>query len=270
MHRPVVSLASSLAVFAAFASGSSFASASPFATSWSDYVQGNTGSSTYLDPAAALGSATRFTGVQSNYPGAVSPFNPPFDPGEIVSIGKGGSLTLGFDHDVWNRPSNPFGFDFIVFGNMFYLDQGNAIADSKFGARNATIEVSKNGTDWFLVPGANPTSGYPTLGYQDLDSPYSTNQGTILTDFTKAVDPSFNPIGKTFNEIVAGYNGSGGGTGVDFSATGLDFIRFVRLTNLSDSTGSLNIDAIAAVPSPVTASLFVIATLIAPRRRRGC
>lgn len=248
---------------------SSAAVASPFATSWSSFVPGVGGSATYADPAAALGSPTRFTGVQFGFPGAVTPFNPPFDPGDFVSIGKGGSLVLGFDHDVQNRPSNPFGVDFIVFGNWFYAD-GGGFASSKFGNRNATIEVSKNGTDWFLVPGANPTSGYATLGYSDLASPYETSPGSVPTDFTKAVDPSFDPIGKTYTQIVAGYNGSGGGTGVDFSATGLDFIRYVRLTNLSDSPGSLNIDAIAAVPSPVTASLFVIATLIAPRRRRGC
>jgi hypothetical protein len=248
---------------------SSAAVASPFATSWSNFVPGTGGSATYSDPAAALGSPTRFTGVQFGFPGAVTPFNPPFDPGDIVSIGKGGSLVLGFDHEVWNRPSNPFGVDFIVFGNWFYVD-GGGFASGKFGARNATIEVSKNGTDWFLVPGANPTSGYATLGYSDLASPYESAPGAVPTDFTKAVDPSFDPIGKTYAQIVAGYNGSGGGTGVDFAATGLDFIRFVRLTNLSDSPGSLNIDAIAAVPSPVTASLFVIATLIAPRRRRGC
>lgn len=248
---------------------SSAAVASPFATSWSSFVPGTGGSATYADPSAALGSPTRFTGVQFGFPGAVTPFNPPFDPGDIVSIGKGGSLVLGFDHDVWNRPSNPFGVDFIVFGNWFYAD-GGGFASGKFGSRNATIEVSKNGTDWFLVPGANPTSGYATLGYSDLASPYETSPGSVPTDFTKAVDPSFDPIGKTYAQIVAGYNGSGGGTGIDFSATGLDYIRFVRLTNLSDSPGSLNIDAIAAVPSPVTASLFVIATLIAPRRRRGC
>jgi hypothetical protein len=247
------------------------AAASPYATSWSSFVPGTGGSATYADPAAALGSPTRFTGVQFGFPGAVTPFNPPFDPGEIVSIGKGGSLVLGFDHDVQNRASNPFGVDFIVFGNWFYAD-GGGFASGKFGARNATIEVSKNGSDWFLVPGANPTSGYATLGYSDLASPYETSPGSVPTDFTKAVDPSFDPIGKTYAEIVAGYNGSGGGTSVDFSATGLEFIRYVRLTNLSDSPGSLNIDAIAAVPGPttITASLFVIATLIAPRRRRGC
>ena len=35
------------------------------------------------------------------------------------------------------------------------------------------------------------------------------------------------------------------------------------------SVGNINIDGIAAVPTPVTASLFVIAGIIAPRRRRA-
>jgi hypothetical protein len=56
------------------------AAASPYATSWSSFVPGTGGSATYADPAAALGSPTRFTGVQFGFPGAVTPFNPPFDP----------------------------------------------------------------------------------------------------------------------------------------------------------------------------------------------
>lgn len=258
-------------VRAAFAAGfvvaAIGASASPYASNWTSYAAGTGASATYLDPNAAVGSPTRFTGIQFGFPSVVSPFSPPFDPGDIVSIGRGGHLTLTFDHDVYNRATNAYGFDFILFGNWFYTD-GGGFASSKFATPGGIIEVSKDGNDWRTVTGVSPTDGYATLGYSDLASPYDTSPGSVPTDFTKPVDPSFNPIGKTFAEIVAGYNGSGGGTGVDFASTGLDFIRFVRISNPDGNIGNINIDGIAEVPAPAALPLLAYACLIAPRRRR--
>jgi len=255
------------AAAAAFLVASAGALASPYASSWTSYEAGTGASASYLDPASAVGSPTRFTGVQFGFPSVVSPFSPPFDPGDVVSIGRGGHLTLAFDHNVYNRPENPYGIDFNIFGNWFYTEGSNG-ATGKFGAHGGIVEVSKDGSDWRVVS-VRATDGFATLGYSDLVSPYDTAPGNVPTDFTKAVDPGFNPIGKTFAEIVSGYNGSGGGTGVDFASTGLDFIRFVRISNPGGNTGNINIDGIAEVPTPVTASLFVIASIIAPRRRRA-
>ncbi|MBX3388310.1 MAG: hypothetical protein KF691_02515 [Phycisphaeraceae bacterium] len=241
--------------------------ASPYASSWTSYSAGSGASASYLDPSAAVGSPTRFTGVQFGFPSVVSPFSPPFDPGDIVSIGRGGHLTLTFDHDVYNRTTNAFGIDFIIFGNWFYTDNGNGVATGKFGNTGGIVEVSKDGSDWRTV-NVLATSGYATLGYSDLVSPYDTSPGSVPTDFTKPVDPTFNAIGKSFAEIVAGYNGSGGGTGVDFASTGLDFIRFVRISNPEGNGGNINIDGIAEVPEPAALPLLAYACLIAPRRRR--
>lgn len=243
------------------------AEASPFASSWTSYDAGAGVNPAYGDPSAALGSPTRFTGVQFGFPSVVSPFSPAFDPGDFVSIGKGGHLTLAFDHDVYNRAANAYGFDFLIFGNWFYTD-ASGVAGGRFGMTGGTVEVSQDGADWRSVA-VTPGSGFATLGYADLTDPYSTTPGNVATDFTKPVDPGFNPIGKTFAEIVAGYNGSGGGTGVDFASTGLEWIRYVRIANPEGNSSILHIDALAEVPAPVTASLFVIASLIAPRRRRA-
>lgn len=240
--------------------------ASPYASSWTSYAAGTGASPIYLDPQAAVGSPARFTGVTGGWPGVVSPFNSPWDADQIVSIGRGGHLTLAFDHNVYNRATNAFGFDFIVFTNMFYVDSGGSAA-SKFATLGGTIEVSQNGVDWFLVNGADPNAGYATMGYVD-SGPYDTTPGSVPTDFSKAVNPAFNPIGKTYAEIVAGYNGSGGGTGVDFASTGLDFIRFVRISNPTGNTGAINIDAIAEVPAPAALPLLSLAGLIIRRRRR--
>ncbi|MBS0190139.1 MAG: hypothetical protein U0573_01295 [Phycisphaerales bacterium] len=241
--------------------------AGPYAASWTSYSAGSNASASYLDPNSAIGSPTRFTGVQSGYPSVVSPFSPPFDPGDVVSIGRGGHLTLAFDHDVFNRTTNPFGIDFIIFGNWFYIDSGG-IASGKFATPNGRVEVSKDGSDWRTVTGVSPTDGFATLGYSDLASPYESTPGNVETDFTRPVDPAFNPIGKSFAQIVAGYNGSGGGTGIDFASTGLDSIRFVRISNPDGNSGNIAIDAIAEVPAPAALPLLAFASLIAPRRRR--
>lgn len=256
-------------VAAGFVALSSSALASPYATSWTSYAQGTGASAGYLDPSAAVGSPSRFTGVTGGWPSVVSPFSSPWDADQIVSIGRGGHLTLAFDHNVYNRASNAYGVDFIVFTNMFYVDAGGN-ATGKFATLGGSIEVSQDGSDWRLVTGADPNSGFATNGYADVTSPFQDYPGSVPTDFTKPVDPSFNPIGKSFAQIISGYNGSGGGTGVDFASTGLDFIRYVRISNPEGNSGNINIDAIAeVVPAPAALPLLAFASLIAPRRRRA-
>src|SRR5947209_3693773 len=72
---------------------------SSFGASVVTYSPGTGSVSGYNDPSTALGEPTRYTGV-GVFPGAVTPFNPAYLATEIVSIGRGGSLTLAFDHPV--------------------------------------------------------------------------------------------------------------------------------------------------------------------------
>ena len=65
-----------------------------WATQVVSYDPGTNPASGYTNSAAALGEPTRFTGV-GVFPGAVTPFNPPFLNTEIVSLGTGGSLVVG-------------------------------------------------------------------------------------------------------------------------------------------------------------------------------
>ena len=67
---------------------------------------------------------------------------------------------------------------------------------------------------------------------------------------------------------MAGYAGSGGGTGFDISSTGLSQISFVRI---SVSSGELLIDGISdvsAVPGPGSGLCLIAAGLMNIRRRR--
>jgi hypothetical protein len=277
-HPAITSLRRISAALAVALAASAASADSPFASSVISYSQG-LGAGSYNQPASALGAPTRITGEALGFPGATSPFNPAFEEDELVTIGRGGHLTIAFDHDVTNDALNPYGIDLLIFGNSFFADAAfpSGVA-GLFAGEGGTIEVSRNGNEWITVTGSGPggsgqgaDSGYPTLAFTDLLDPYSAIAGLAETDFTKPVDPLFNPAGLTFAEIVAGYNGSGGGLGIDIGAFGLDAIRFVRITSDANSTLTPEIDAFAdvtAVPSPGAMALLLVSGCFMSRPRR--
>jgi len=246
----------------------SHAGAGVYGSSLESYSAGTGLNPAYTDSNAALGEPTRFTGV-GIFPGAVTPFNPAYLTSEVVQVGRGGHLTVKFDHAVTDDPSNPFGVDLLVFGNSFYSDPTYpaGIAAALF-AGGGKVEVSADGSDWRLVPIINADGAFPTLGYSDLNDPYSLVPGTLLSDFTRPVDPSFDAIGKNFAQISAAYAGSGGGTGIDLASVGLTSARYVRISTDLNSPTIPSIDGFSDVaPAPGTLSLLALATIAARRRR---
>jgi hypothetical protein len=244
-------VSTSLALFA-----SSAVASDPFATQMVAYAQGTNPAAGFVNPTAALGEPARMTGSVA-FPSAVTPFNPPYLTSQIVSIGEGGSLTLGFDHPVTNDPLNPFGFDLLVFGNAFYHDPTfSGVAAGVVSAGGGIVEVSDNLDTWIVVPGTAAESVFPTLGYSDLTNPYAESPGNVLSDFTRPVNPSFNAFGMNFAQIVAAYDGAGGGNGIDIGPTGLNSIRYIRITNPVGSGVTVEIDGVSDVPAPGTAALL--------------
>jgi hypothetical protein len=246
---------------------------SNFATNVVNYVPGS-GTAGNTNANAALGSPTRYTGVQFGFPGNVNPFNPSFDPDETVTVGRGGSLVLAFDHHVENDAANPYGIDLLVFGNSFFWDPVNFTtrADA-IQSEGGLIEVSQDGVTWHAVNGVEADGLFPTLGYSDLTDPFDPAPGHVLTDFTRPIDPNFDWHGKDFSQIMAGYGSSGGGAGVDIGALGLQWIQYVRISNAAGANGTPEIDAISDV-SVVPAPGAIILTLLASgcgavRRRRA-
>ncbi|MAD78534.1 MAG: hypothetical protein CMJ51_04085 [Planctomycetaceae bacterium] len=226
---------------------SSSGAESPFATQVVDFQPGRGGVPGYDLPEVALGSPTRMTGGDF-LPEAVTPFQPAWLPQEIVSIGVGGSITLAFDHEVIDDPDNPFGVDLLVFGNAFCTDpvHPGAVCGGYY-AEGGLIEVSLNGIEWHLVPDLAADGAFPTVGWLDA-GPYATTPGSEPTDFTRPVDPALesNLEGLGFDAIMVGYDGAGGGTGIDLAVIGIPAIRFVRITN--DGQGfTPEVDAIADV-----------------------
>lgn len=248
--------------------GVASAGSSPFASQVVNFNQGTGGVASYATPGNVLGSPTRYTGSLTPFPGAVTPFNSPFGSDELYSIGDGGFITVRFDVPVTNDPSNPFGIDLLVFGNSFFFDSVNfePIANS-IAADGGLIEVSPDGTVWTPVPGSIADGLWPTLGYTDGSDPFGGPAGSSPTDFTKPVDPSFNWTGMNYAQLVASYNGSGGGAGIDIGALGLSQISFVRVSH--SGPGNVEIDAFSDVsPIPAPSSLLALVGVFAVSGRR--
>lgn len=259
----------------------SLAHAGPFASTMLSYDAGSNASVGYTNALTALGHAERFTG-EGVFPGGVTPFNPAYGTDELVSIGSGGHLSLGFDTTITNDASHAYGIDFIVFSNAGFVDTSWSDADPNndgsgllgsnpfiFGAGGeATIQVSQNGSDWFTAS-ITTLDLFPTLGYSDYSSTTPAGIGSFESDFTKALDPSAllsDLANMSFAELIAYYDGSGGGIGIDIASTGLKSASYVRFLN--NSGEAFEIDAVAVVPAPGVLFVLGLGGFVASPRRR--
>jgi len=247
------------------------AAADPFADMVVDFNVGLGGAGAGFDnPANVLGEPTRFTAPASQFGGPTTPFQSAFGVDELFSIGEGGFVTVRFAEPVLNDPANPFGIDLLVFGNSFYFDQSfpDGIAGS-LSSDGGLIEVSANGVDWFAIPAVAADGAFPTLGYLDVTQAFPSQAGSVLSDFTKPVDPSFDPTGLALADIIASYNASGGGAGVDIGSVGLSSISYVRISNAMGSGVTPEIDGFAdVVPAPGSLGAMLAGGLLMSRRRR--
>lgn len=278
----IASLAASLALSLA-----SLAHVANAADPWADvvvqYVQGGAVGSDWVtsepftNSQTTLGEPTRFAGTPATFGTATTPFSSAYRSYEIVSIGAGGSLTLQFSEPVVDHPLNPYGIDLLIFGNSFYsIDFGAGTATGPIDANIGVIEVSANGIDYVTVTGG-ADGKFPTVGYLDVTNPFADTAGSVLSDFTKPVNPAAlaNVAGMNTAQIIAAYDGSGGGSGIDLAGSGLSSISFVRISNPAGSLRTIEIDALAdvrAVPEPATIGLLALASFglgINARRRRS-
>jgi hypothetical protein len=232
------------------------AQATPFATDWLSYTPGSDTNPDFRDPNTALGKPALESGF-----GDITPFAGAFTGDLLVQVGSGGELVVGFDHAVMDDPLNPFGVDLLVFGNAFFFNPdftGPTLALDIFADAGA-ISLSQDGATWLPVTGTTVDGLFPTQAYINSSGPYA-DDGTIEADFTRPVAPSADWMGKTFEEIVALYAGSGGGAGVDISEVGLPWIQFVKISVPADVVMLVEIDAFSDVAVPEPGSLFLLPT----------
>ncbi len=232
-----------------------------FADSVVAYASGTGVGAGYTDPTRALGAPTTFIGYQNS-----DPFNAPYDPSHLVSVGAGGWLTAQFNTPIQNSGANPFGLDFIIFGNSGFVDADwpNGLAEgSLYGANEGVthVSVSADGINFYLL---NPALAPTVDGLFPADS---------SGNFQLPVNPALTGAdfaGQNLSGIRALYNGSGGGAGYDIAwAQGavLSSVSFVRIEVLS---GKSEIDAIVTVPEPgaLTLGMLSLGAWVVARRKK--
>lgn len=99
-----------------------------------------------------------------------------------VSLGAfGGFIEFEFVGGITNDEKNPYGIDFVIYGNAF---NGNPEAGA--------VQVSEDGTTWYELAGSNYYNGnftytQPTSGYSNV---YSGTQRNTSVVYTKNTDVS--------------------------------------------------------------------------------
>lgn len=240
------------------------ATAANYGAAVTQYAPGSGAAPGYDRTDALLGEPSRVT--PGEFGGPVDPFSSPWQSGQILSVGAGGSVTVRFAQPVLNLPGNPYGLDFLVFSSAAFLItngdfSGGGLTDgSLFGDSTGVtrVSVSTDGTRFLtLDPGVAPK----------IDGLFPTDGSG---DFARPVDPALTApdfAGLGLDGIRALYAGSGGGTGYDLdwarNADGqpvaLDSILFVRIDVVSDRA---EIDAVSAVPEPSSFALLLAGGLL--------
>jgi hypothetical protein len=161
---------------------------------------------------------------QDEMPGVV--FGPPDGGGalkgslDVLSLGNGGTITLGFGAQTIVDGDGP---DFIVFENPFFAGGDESAPFFEL----ATVEVSVDGATWTAFP------------CTASEAPFGACAGWRPV-YAGTADPSIDPA----DPAVAG------GDAFDLAALGLSEARFVRITDRPDQVGfqgAFDLDAVALV-----------------------
>lgn len=257
--------------------------ANDFATEVITYVEGSdTGG--YNNPSTALGRPS----VDTICNGAIRPVVtvfPAWTAVEIVTVGTGGHLILKFNHKVSDDFRNPYGYDFIVFGNALQKIGGTTlwsydddpcavvISGGVVGSEKGLVSVSQDGVMWYSFNGGVYADSFaPTLGRQfDTNDPNDSYAGwdnqwwSDVTNPTVPLEPNIGPndfAGKTVADVAIAYGDSSGGTAFDINDldandlaeleidpnSGCRWIQYIKIES-TDPCGVLmpEIDAISDV-----------------------
>jgi hypothetical protein len=217
---------------------------------------------------AALGAPTRMVRMENRQMEPVNPVLPAWEPNDVVSVGTtdegypAAGIILKFDHDVADDLNNPYGIDFIVFGNArFFTDNGDWLAGDNPAGRfigsaiyeePGLVSVSQTG-----LPGSWHTFASPICRRADAFAPTAarkwdaaSSQWGVWLDPTRPIDPNLKAAdfyGKSVAQAIEMYDGSAGGAGFDISVFGLPWIRYVKIEQNPDWPVVLEVDAVSDV-----------------------
>ena len=238
IHLRALAFAGASLVFASTIRAGNFADVVLSYNSGTGFSSGYTNTSTVLGPPTS----------------SATPFAPAFQNTQLLSIGAGGSLVVQFNTPIQNDSSHPFGLDFTIYGNSFFVKSGTTANGSIFGSApgSTRVSVSQDGINFYtLNPALAPTVNYafPTDGIGDPSLP---------------LNPALSPASFTGLDLAgirALYNGSAGGGSYDISwaqdsqgnSVDLSSIDYVEVDVLS---GKAQIDSFSETPEPTTLALL--------------
>jgi hypothetical protein len=216
-----------------------------YASSVIDYLPGTKIAASYTNASSALGAPTTNALISV----------PAFLPNQIVGIGLGGKLTLGFSMPIVRNTSGfNYGMDFTVFGNEFFVIQ-NSLISTNYGHPGLSVSVSSNNIDYYRlispIPNYWPNTIFPTFG--------AGNPGITINPFL-----SINSFqGLKISEALLLYGGSAGGTPFSLAwatdASGnpivMDSVSYIRIEGES---GFGYVDAVSRSAEPIKVPLIPI------------
>jgi hypothetical protein len=181
----------------------------------------------------------------------------------ITKINVGGQITVNMGRTIYHNTNNPYGIDFVVYGNSFYTASGytgGAVSDATdegvatipspgtYG-HPTVVSVSQDGTNWFTYPYVSTIVPFNAYRWDDNNHIWGDEQ----MNETKPLNPGLPlPNGITVANALDQQVSACGGTGYNLKASGLPWIQYIRVTagtSLTDtSSGDYTvIDAIGAV-----------------------
>ena len=228
-----------------------------FAENVLSYDPGTGFAAGFTNTSSALGAPASGSGV--------TPFAPPFSRSQLLSIGAGGEVTLQMDTPILNNAADPFGLNFIIFANSFFVQNGGSGQTATtsgtlfYHPASTIIEVSPDDVNWYtlnLALAPQPGQWFPTYGAGNPQLPVNPALANL------------NFAGMTLGQIESLYGGSAGGTGFSLSwaqdsggnnvdLASADYVR------IEVQSGVLDMDAISVVPEPGTwALIFTAGTVL--------
>jgi hypothetical protein len=223
--------------------------------------------------------------------GAMTPFNPPFMPQDIVRISAGGSLELHLSSAVQilsgHRELGVFVNNGIAdvtpgtnYDSNFVCISGGTGTAGAFQDNpseilfapppRALVYVKSAINDPWTQVGTgpitfeNPTNAFTDTLIDKLVAPPGSQPADDAKPFTGTLADF---AGKTYPQMLTMLNGSAGGTWLDLDSTGLSQVQYVKFEVPQGADYRMVLDSVSGVPEPACLGLLILGGSVLTRRR---
>jgi hypothetical protein len=232
--------------------------------------------SPYNDPTAILNRPTLrfYDPFDGNVTDRVSVIDPPFNVtpagGKVITeIKTAGQITVNMGRRIYDDPNNPYGIDFIVYGNSFFSASGASgfISDatdldtttlgSSPGGHPTIVSVSQDGTNWYTYPTTTSLFADEAYRWDDTNASWTSEEMNPTKPLNPYIDTN-NFGGQSVASGLDQFIGAAGGTGYALKSSGFPWIQYVRVQAETNANQYTVIDAIAAVDPVVVGDALSI------------